>query len=78
MGRHPVRLPASSRQCSWKAELRCRIGWLLLVKLMALVLLWNLSFAPAQRVQVVPGLVDARLALPDDALAQPNRKDGDG
>lgn len=50
-------------ESEWRLGLRRKIGWLLLAKLVALILLWNMSFSPEYRVEVTPPLMDAHLAL---------------
>jgi len=43
--------------------LRRSIGWMLLVKLAALVALWTFFFSPSDRVDVTPDWVDAQLLI---------------
>lgn len=38
----------------WRGALRRRIGWLLLIKLLALIALWQLFFSAGHRVPVDP------------------------
>ncbi len=54
----------------WRRSLRRNIGWLLLLKLVALILLKNLFFSSEQRLDVTPHRVDSQLAL-DTRLPAP-------
>jgi hypothetical protein len=45
----------------WRRWLRRKIGWLLLLKLLAVVAMKVLFFSGESRVEVTPGTVDARL-----------------
>lgn len=59
-----------SRQDSdWRTGLKQRIGWSLLLKLLALLALWALFFSPQDRIHVSAGDVSGRLAA--DAVAAP-------
>jgi hypothetical protein len=54
---------ALHRQASgWRARLRRRISWSLLLKLIALLTLWALFFSPQDRIEVNAGSVAGRLA----------------
>ena len=64
----PALTDAGARQSGdWRRRLRNGVAWVLLLKLIALVLLKGLFFSATQRVEVTPGLMDARLSL--DATA---------
>jgi hypothetical protein len=47
----------------WRGKLRRGIGWMLLAKLAALIVLRSLFFSGEQRVDVTPGTVEAKLSL---------------
>jgi hypothetical protein len=47
----------------WRRQLGRGIGWTLLVKLIALVILWALFFSPANRTDVTAGHVESRLVI---------------
>jgi hypothetical protein len=53
----------SARAGDWRRQLRRSIGWMLLVKLIALIALWAFFFSPAQRLDVTPDHVDAQLVI---------------
>ena len=47
----------------WRRRLRRSIGWMLLIKLAALVALWTFFFSPSNRVAVTPDRVDEQLLI---------------
>lgn len=49
----------------WRPWLRRKIGWLLIFKLAALVVLWLLFFSPPHRVSVDEDTMSERIAPPD-------------
>ena len=53
----------STQPVDWRRRLRRGIGWTLLFKLIALIVLWVLFFSPADRVNVTPGRVDSQLVI---------------
>lgn len=55
---------AAHREGDWRHWLRRKIGWLLLVKLAALVLLKTLFFSGEHRLDVTPERVTHHLAAP--------------
>jgi hypothetical protein len=50
-------------QDGWRGRLRREIGWLLLAKLGALLVLWGLFFSPVHRRAIAGPDVAARLAI---------------
>jgi 3-methyladenine DNA glycosylase AlkD len=58
-----MRQLASTRAGDWRRHLRRSIGWMLLVKLIALMALWTFFFSPAQRMHVTPDRVDSQLVI---------------
>jgi len=50
-------------QPDWRVALRRNIGWLLAVKLAALLALWMLFFSPEHRVEVTGESAGRNLAL---------------
>jgi hypothetical protein len=63
----PARLAGPGTE--WRRWLRRKIGWLLVAKIVALILMWNLSFSTEHRLEVTPARVDARLALDGGSVA---------
>ena len=55
--------PMAGLGSEWRSWLRRKIGWLLLAKLIALILLWHMFFSPEHRVEVTQSRMDAQLAL---------------
>jgi hypothetical protein len=67
---------ASHRQASdWRARLRRRISWSLLLKLIALFALWALFFSPQERIHIDAVSVAGRLAAEPTAtpVIQPDQ-----
>ena len=58
-----MRQLAYTRAGDWRRRLRRSIGWMLLVKLIALMTLWAFFFSPAQRMHVTPNRVDSQLVI---------------
>jgi hypothetical protein len=54
-------LQALVKRGDWKRQLRRSIGWMLLVKLAALIALWALFFSPSDRLDVTPERVHEQL-----------------
>jgi hypothetical protein len=71
-----MRSPAGA-ETQWRSWLRRKIGWLLLAKLIALILLWNMSFSPEHRLAVTPGRMDALLALDEGPAEAPGESADD-
>jgi hypothetical protein len=46
---------------AWQQQLRQSLGWMLLIKFLALLALWAFFFSPAHRVDVDPDRVESRL-----------------
>jgi len=59
----------------WRSRLRRDIGWLLLLKLGILTLLWALFFSGPHRCRVDGPATAARMALATGALARGDRCD---
>jgi hypothetical protein len=54
----------------WRRQLRRSIGWMLLVKLAALIALWAFFFSPSHRPDVTADRVHEQLVTsPDEARA---------
>ncbi len=56
-------MTAPTQHEDWRRRLRRGIGWTLLAKLIALVVLWAIFFSPAQRMDVTAERVDAQLVV---------------
>jgi hypothetical protein len=56
-------LQALVKRGDWKRQLRRSIGWMLLVKLAALIALWALFFSPSDRLDVTPERVHEQLLI---------------
>ncbi len=52
----------STGHTDWRGQTRRQIGWMLLIKLAALIGLWALFFSPRHRVEVTPDAVEQQLA----------------
>jgi hypothetical protein len=50
-----------AKRGDWKRQLRRSIGWMLLVKLAALIVLWALFFSPSDRLDVTPERVHEQM-----------------
>jgi len=55
-------MDASASSNSWQRLLLKRVGWTLLLKLIALILLYWAFFGPTHRLQVTPDRVDQHMA----------------
>jgi hypothetical protein len=64
-------LQDAAAPADWRKRLRRSIGWLLLVKLIALILIKTLFFSSEHRPRITPERVDAQLALHPDGAAAP-------
>jgi hypothetical protein len=64
------------RAGTWQAGLRRRISWTLLLKLLALLVLWLLFFSPAHRIPVTPDAVEALLSV--DTVAESGKPLAEG
>jgi hypothetical protein len=67
-----MRQLTSARAADWRRHLRRSIGWMLLVKVLALSALWALFFSPAQRMDITADHVDSQLVI---EVAPENRRD---
>jgi hypothetical protein len=54
-------LQTMAKRGDWRRQLRRSIGWMLLVKLAALIALWALFFSPSDRPDVTPERVHEQL-----------------
>ena len=53
----------SAQAGDWRRHLRRSIGWMLLVKVLALSALWALFFSPSQRMDITADQVDSQLVI---------------
>jgi hypothetical protein len=54
---------ATTQRADWRRRLRRGIGWALVVKLIALIVLWAFFFSPAHRPDVTAESVGAQLVV---------------
>ena len=59
---------SAQRDVAWRARLGRKIAWLLVIKFVALVVLWALFFSPAQRLDVTSDRSAEHLALDPASL----------
>jgi len=56
---------------NWQRRIRREVGWLMLAKLAALLILWGLFFSPAHRLAVDGRVTADRFALVPGSTDQP-------
>lgn len=66
---------AARTQGSWQHRLRREVGWLLIAKMVALLLLWGLFFSAPHRLRVDGDGVADRLAVANVSTSGANLRD---
>jgi hypothetical protein len=65
-------------RAGWQWRMRREIGWLMLAKLAALIILWAAFFSPAHRPSVDGRITADRLALLPEPIEPPTQADSCG